>query len=57
MTQDFVQTPAIQTLLDVASGMTVDGGDTRFKHIIRDLIEAAMSTIVKCDINIGRAHV
>ena len=51
MTQDFVQTPAIQTLLDVASGMTVDGGDTRFKHIIRDLIEAAMSTIVKYDIN------
>lgn len=51
MTQDFVQSPAIQTLLDVASGMTVEGGDDRLKHILRDLIEAAMNAIVKYDVS------
>lgn len=51
MTQDFVQSPAIQTLLDVASGMTATGGDDRLKHILRDLIEAAMNAIVKYDVS------
>ncbi len=51
MTQDFVQSPAVQTLLDRASGMTVDGGDARIKHILRDLVEAAMNVIVRYDVS------
>lgn len=51
MTKDFVQSPAVQNLLDRASGVDVDGGDTRFKAITRDLIEAMMQTIVKYDVS------
>ncbi len=50
MTEDFVATPAIQDLLDRASGLTVEGGDARLKAITRDLTEAVMRTIVKHDV-------
>lgn len=50
MNTDFVKTPAIQTLLDTASGIGQDGGDERIKAIHRDLIEAIMTVIVKYDV-------
>lgn len=50
MTEDFVQTPPIQDLLDRASGMSAEGGDPRLKLITRDLVEAVMKTIVKHDV-------
>lgn len=51
MTEDFVNTPAVQNLLDRACGNDNVAGDARFKAITRDLIEAVMHTIVKYDIN------
>ena len=50
MTEDFVQTPAIQSLLDRASGQDVTGGDPRLKTVLRDLLQAAMQIIVRHDI-------
>lgn len=51
MTENFVQTPAIQTLLDRASGKDVEGGNERLKVILRDLLEAAMTIIVRHDVS------
>lgn len=51
MSPDFVKTPEIQTLLDRASGMDVPGGDPRLKGIVRDLVEAVMTTIVRYDVS------
>lgn len=51
MTEDFVATPEIQTLLDRASGLTVEGGDPRLKSITRDVVEALMRVIVKHDVS------
>ncbi|NIJ08157.1 catechol 1,2-dioxygenase [Sphingomonas vulcanisoli] len=51
MKEDFVSTAPIQTLLDKASGLTETGGDPRLKAIMRDLIEAAMTVIVRHDVN------
>ena len=51
MTPDFIQTPAVQALLDRASGSDQPGGDRRLKAITRDLIEALMHAIVKHDID------
>ncbi|MGV7123341.1 dioxygenase family protein [Sphingopyxis sp. 550A] len=51
MTTDFVQSAPIQNLLDRASGLDAEGGDPRLKHIVRDLVEAVMNTIVKYDID------
>ncbi len=51
MTPDFVKTPAIQALLDRASGISADDGDPRLKAITRDLIEALMLVIVKYDVS------
>jgi len=51
MNQDFVKSPPVQQLLDRASGMTVEGGDDRLKHILRDLVEASMNVIVKYDVS------
>lgn len=51
MTPDFVTSPAVQTLLDRASGMDRPEGDPRLKAILRDLIEATMVAIVKYDID------
>ncbi|KEQ52124.1 dioxygenase [Sphingobium chlorophenolicum] len=50
MNQDFVDSPAVQSLLRRASGLDSDGGDTRLKMIVRDLVEAAMRTIVRHDV-------
>lgn len=51
MNQDFVKSPPIQSLLDRASGLAVEGGDPRLKAIVRDLLESVMTAIVKHDIN------
>lgn len=51
MTEDFVTTPPIQTLLDRASGLATEGGNPRLKAILRDLLEAAMQIIVRHDIS------
>lgn len=51
MTEDFVKTPAIQTLLDRASGQNSDGGNVRLKGIMRDLLEAIMQIIVRHDVS------
>ncbi|WP_343616725.1 dioxygenase [Novosphingobium sp.] len=51
MTEDFIQTPAIQTLLDRASGRNEPKGDVRLKAIMRDLLEASMAIIVRHDIS------
>jgi catechol 1,2-dioxygenase len=53
MTPDFVKTAPIQALLDKASGTEQEGGDARLKAIIRDLVEATMTAIVKYDIDEG----
>jgi len=51
MTEDFVKTPDIQTLLDRASGQGAQDGDPRLKAILRDLLEASMTIIVRHDIS------
>ncbi|WP_313809645.1 dioxygenase [Sphingobium sp.] len=51
MTEDFVNSPAVQTLLDRASGLDAEGGDRRLKAITRDLIEAAMKVVVRYDVS------
>ncbi|WP_144098378.1 dioxygenase [Croceicoccus sediminis] len=50
MTNDFLQTPAVQTLLDRSAGIDQPGGDARLKAITRDLLEGLMATIIKHDI-------
>ena len=50
MNVDFVKTPAVQDLLDRASGVQADGGDPRLKAITRELLEAVMTVIVKHDV-------
>ncbi|WP_447725861.1 dioxygenase family protein [Sphingomonas koreensis] len=51
MTPDFINTPAIQDLLDRAAGTGTDGGSTRLKLIMRDLLEGLMALVVKHDIS------
>lgn len=51
MTDDFVDSQAVQTLLDRASGLDAAGGDKRLKAITRDLAEAAMQVIVRYDVS------
>lgn len=51
MNVDFVSTPAIQNLLDRASGKLEQQGDARLKLILRDLLEAAMQIIVRHDVS------
>lgn len=51
MTPDFVKTAPVQDLLDRASGMRSEEGDPRLKAILRDMIEAMMTIIVKHDID------
>ena len=51
MTESFVQTAAIQALLNRASGKDVAGGNDRLKDIMRDILEAAMTIIVRHDIS------
>jgi len=51
MSTDFVKSAPIQALLDRASGQTVEGGDPRFKAIVRDLLEAVATTVVKHDVS------
>ncbi len=51
MTPDFVKTPAIQQLLDRAAGIGTEGGSPRLKAIMRDLIEAVMTLVVRHDLS------
>jgi catechol 1,2-dioxygenase len=51
MTPDFVKTAAVQDLLDRATGITSEGGNPRLKNIMRDMVEAMMTIIVKHDID------
>lgn len=51
MTTDFVDSPAIQDLLDRASGVKAEGGNERLKLIARDMIEALMRIIVRHDVS------
>ena len=51
MTVDFIETPAVQALLDRASGTDQPGGDARLKAIARDLIEALMRVIARHDVD------
>jgi catechol 1,2-dioxygenase len=51
MTEGFVQTPAIQALLDRASGVGSADGQPRLKAITRDLVEAVMQVIVRHDVS------
>lgn len=48
---EIVQTPAVQSLLDRASGLTESGGNARLKSITRDVLEALMTIIEKHDID------
>ena len=50
MPSDFVKTAPVQALLDRAAGLDMPGGDARLKAILRDLIEAVMTTIVRHDV-------
>lgn len=50
MHNDFLKSPAVQSLLDRSAGIDQPGGDARLKAITRDLLEAIMATIVKHDI-------
>jgi len=51
MKADYVDTAAVQTLLDRASGVDSEGGDARLKQIVRDMLEATMRVIAKHDID------
>jgi catechol 1,2-dioxygenase len=51
MDVSFVQTPAIQELLDRVAGTASEEGNPRVKAIVRDLVEGLMTLIVKHDIS------
>lgn len=51
MTEDFVDSAAVQSLLDRASGVDAEGGDKRLKAITRDLVEATMRVIARHNID------
>lgn len=51
MQDNFVDTPAIRTLLDRAAGLDSDAGDPRLKGIMRDLLEAVARVIVRYDVS------
>ncbi|WEK41994.1 MAG: dioxygenase [Candidatus Sphingomonas colombiensis] len=50
MDVNFVKTPAVQQLLDRATGVDSPTGNPRLKVILRDLLEATMNVIVRHDI-------
>lgn len=51
MGTSFVATPEIQNLLDRVAGLGSNAGNVRIKGIVRDLIEACMTIIVRYDVN------
>lgn len=51
MDTSFVKSPEVQKLLDRAAGIEESGGNPRLKAIMRDLIESAMTVIVKHDVS------
>jgi catechol 1,2-dioxygenase len=53
MNPQFLKTLPIQQLLDRAGGLGEQGGDARVKAIFRDLLEAAMTAIVRHDVTEG----
>ncbi len=50
MTENFVKTGPVQSLLDRASGIGSEDGDARLKALTRDLLEATMTAIAKYDV-------
>ena len=50
MSSNLVQRPEVEQLLDRASGINEQGGNPRLKPIIRDLLQAIMTTIEKYDV-------
>jgi len=55
MNEDFVATLPIQQLLDRIAGLDSGKGDPRLKGIVRDLIEAMMTIIVRYDVSESEA--
>lgn len=55
MDVSFVETPQIQSLLDRVAGAESSAGNPRVKAIMRDLIEALMTLIVRHDITENEA--
>lgn len=51
MNENFVRTAAVQQLLDRAAGLDGADGDPRLKSILRDLLEAMMTIIVRHDVS------
>lgn len=51
MVSTLVQSAAVQSLLDRASGTGEDDGRVRLKAILRDILEALMTTIEKHDVS------
>ncbi len=51
MNENFVKTAAVQQLLDRAAGLDGADGDPRLKSILRDLLEAMMTIIVRHDVS------
>lgn len=50
MTQNFVHTPEVQTLLDKLSGQDQNGGDARLKAIVRRIVGDLFATIDEFDV-------
>jgi catechol 1,2-dioxygenase len=50
MNEQFVQTAEVQSLLDRAAGLDSEEGNVRLKPIMRDLLEAVATIIVRHDI-------
>lgn len=48
---NILKSPAVQSLLDRASGMNESSGNARLKAIMRDLLEAIMAIIEKHDVS------
>lgn len=47
----FASTPAVQTLLDKASGLDMAGGNPRLKAILRDLLQGLVDVMEKHDVS------
>lgn len=50
MQESFVESDQIRSLLDRAAGLDSDGGNTRLKAIMRDMLEATARVIVRHDV-------
>ena len=53
MQEGFVDSPAVQQLLDKVAGTGSSEGDDRIKAVVRDLVEQVMRVIVRHDLSEG----